>query len=71
MSDLLNLEFDWQTVAVPAETPFNAVAGLGGPPCHHIFDSTSEDVPIVRQARRKRRAIYVNWRNEQGEETGF
>lgn len=49
--------FDRQTVTIPSETSFDMIALLMRIPCDHIFNSSSQNVTIMRQSRCKRRSI--------------
>lgn len=46
-----------KAMGVPAKASLHMVSILVCPPCHHIFDGTSQNVPVVWQSRGKRWAI--------------
>ena len=54
---LLRMQLRRQAVAVPAESAFDHIAAHGPVARHHVLHESGDDVPVVRQAIGKGRAV--------------
>lgn len=53
----IDFEFNGQTVAIPAEAPFNVIALLMGISSDNVFDGSGQNVSVMRQSGCKRWTI--------------
>ena len=55
-----HLIFNWQPVAIPAETTVNKIPAHGPVARHNIFNGSGQQMAIMRQSGCKRRTVIKN-----------